>query len=70
MSAPRCHAEDERNSSFDPEPEFEELRPGLVIGKRTKRGAADGDNWLTPRNAEDIPQESLAARIRRGTKGG
>jgi hypothetical protein len=65
MCALSRDAEDERNGLFDPDLVFEELRPGLVSGKRPKRVAADDGDRLTPRDRGDIPQESLAARIRR-----
>jgi hypothetical protein len=69
MGARRREPRDERNSSFDPEPVFEELRPGLETGARAEGGVAEGHHRLSPRDSKDIPQEPLAKRIRRAPKG-
>lgn len=69
---------DEGNSSFDlPESALENIKPGANYGDETGRDAkageahgAEGHHRLPRRDKKDIPQESLAARIRRASKGG
>jgi hypothetical protein len=57
---------DERNGSFDPEPVFQELKPGLESDVRHEEPIQDDEHHrLAARDAKDIPREPLAKRIRR-----
>jgi hypothetical protein len=65
MSPDRRDPRDERNSSFDPEPAFQELRPGFETVAETERVVDEAHHRLSPRESKDVPQEPLARRIRR-----
>ncbi len=63
---------DERNRSFEsPDLKQEELKPGFKPADQQPQ-AAPGDHHRFPhrRDKKDVPQESLAERIRKAQKGG
>ena len=78
MVAKKPERDDEGNSSFDlDESTLESTRPGATYGDEHDRdgggreaAAAEGQHRLRPRPKKDIPQQSLADRIRRASKGG
>lgn len=69
---------DEENNSFElSESVLEQIKPGSTYGDEKGGGTGathapgtEGHHRLTPRQRKDIPQESLAARIRKASKGG
>jgi hypothetical protein len=77
MEAKKLERGDEGNSAFEPdESALESTRPGATYGDEHDRDAgggqasAEGHHRLRRRPKKDIPQESLADRIRRASKGG
>lgn len=69
--------DDEANSSFElPESALENTKPGATYddaGGEARPGeahGAEGHHRLTRRDRKDVPQESLAARMRKASKGG
>ena len=69
MSGREKESRDDSNRSFDPEPAFEDLKPGLETAAKPEGGVAEGHHRLSPRDAKDIPREPLAKRIGRAPKG-
>ena len=69
---------DEENSSFElSESALENIKPGATYGDEPGAEAragqvhgTEGHHRLPRRDRKDIPQESLAARIRKASKGG
>lgn len=68
---------DEENTSFElSESALEHVRPGATYGDETADARAgeaqgtEGHHRLPRRDRKDVPQESLAARIRKASKGG
>ena len=78
MQPKRWQRGDEENTSFEmSESALESTRPGLTYGdEQDPHSNADqgpeaaGHHRFPHRERKDIPQESLAARIRKATKGG
>jgi hypothetical protein len=70
MTARSREPSDEGNSSFDVEPVFEELKPGVETAAREVQEAAPGHHRLSPRESKDIPQGPLAKRIHRKRRAG
>ncbi len=70
MNSKRQEIGDERNASFEL-PALDDLKPGIEFGEQKRGDAAGGEDHRRPRREKkDIPQESLAERIRRARKGG
>jgi len=70
MNSKRQEIGDERNASFEL-PALEDLKPGIEFRGEKRGAAAEGeDHRRPPREKKDIPQESLAERIRRARRGG
>ncbi len=69
MSARGRDSSDERNTSFDPDLIFDELRPGFDAGATVKRTVAEGQDRLSPRDSREVPQEPLQKRVRREPRG-
>jgi hypothetical protein len=71
MASERSDAADERNSAFDVETVLEELKAGFAEPPRRPRPAAGEDHDRFPRTPRrEVPQESLAARVRRAREEG
>lgn len=77
MKRNRTERSDEANSSFGlSEAALENIKPGSMrsderdrITGADQRGSEEGHHRLLPREEKDIPQGSLAERIRKATKG-
>jgi len=69
MSGRGRDSRDERNTSFDPDQLFDQLRPGFDAGATVKRTVAEGQDRLTPRDSREVPQEPLRTRVRRAPRG-
>jgi hypothetical protein len=76
MNARKSERGDEGNSAFElDDSTLERTRPGATFGDEHERhGAghqadAEGHHRLHPRPKKDIPQQSLADRMRRASKG-
>ncbi len=74
MNSKKLEIGDDRNTLFElSEPVFEKLKPGVVYGEKEgrKKSAAHDDtsDRCPPCHQKDIPQVSLAERIRKGPKG-
>ena len=77
MNSKRSEIGDEENTSFElPGAVLEDLKPGLVYGEETLLAKAqelimEGVHHRFPRRDRmDIPQRSLAERLREAAKGG
>lgn len=72
MNSKRSEIGDEKNTLFDvPEPEFEDLKPGLIYDKVKHRDATDDGHDRFPHSSrKKIPKQSLAERIRKARNGG
>lgn len=74
MNSKKTDSDDDRNRSFDL-PELEKLKPGLLYEGGSGEGQApahgvETHHRLTRRDRKDIPQTSLAERIRKVQKEG
>lgn len=70
MRSKRSNIGDDENTSFEVPEVLEELKPGLDDREETGE-AAEGHHSRFPRgDRKEIPQESLAARVRKAQKGG
>lgn len=75
MHSRKSDPENEGNTSFDlAEPELEHPKPGLVYDVERDPGAvegedAEGQHRLAPSPRKEIPQKTLADRIRDESKG-
>ena len=78
MRSRKSEVGDERNSSFEvPDSVLENLKPGLVYGEEKTGGArqshahgAEDSHRRERHERKDIPNETLAERIRKTRKGG
>ena len=71
MNSKRSEIGDEKNTLFEvPDPVFENLKPGLAYGEEKHGDAAEGHDRFPRCDRKDIPQGSLAERIRKAPKGG
>jgi hypothetical protein len=69
---------DEENSSFElSESALESIKPGAIYGDEASGEAkagqvhgTEGHHRLARSDRKDVPQESLAARVRKASKGG
>jgi hypothetical protein len=75
MNTHRTDEDDDENTSFEVESPLEELKPGFVYGDEAGRTArrtsedAEGHHRVPMADRKDIPQTSLAERIRAPRKG-
>jgi hypothetical protein len=69
MTFKKAVSGDERNAAFGLPEHLAHVKPGLD-GSRGEQEAESGkDHRRRPNNAKDIPQETLAHRIKRTPKG-
>jgi hypothetical protein len=71
MNTKNTESNDARNRSFEsPELRLEDHKPGFKPAEQQQATAGGDHRFPRRREKKDVPQESLAERIRRASKGG
>jgi hypothetical protein len=72
MNSKRSEIGDEENTSFElRDSVLEDLKPGIDYSEEKREHATEGHHDRFPRrDKKDVPQASLAERIRKEPKGG
>ena len=70
MNSKRSEVRDEKNTSFElPDSVLEDLRPGIDYREGKEEHTTEGHHRLLRRDKKNVPQASLAERIRKAQRG-